>query len=184
MRIKNIPIKNLKQYDKNPRVIPEDAILKVSKSIEVHGFNQPIVTDEKLRICVGHVRYLAAKKLGLKDVPVFVKKFNSEAEFIAYNVADNKTSEFSIWDNDGLKDILQLIEDDDSDLISSLGFSEDEISTLLNTDTTDERDDAVPKVSEFTLSLKFKTKKDFQDFLVFLDTLKNKKFKINEQAIS
>ena len=96
MKITNVRIEDLKPFDKNPRDISDDAVEVVARSIKEFGFNQPIMTDQNLRICVGHTRYLAAKKLGLKEVPVFSKKM-SEEKFLAYNIGDNKTGEFSTW---------------------------------------------------------------------------------------
>ena len=78
MIVTNIDVENLVPYDKNPR-INEAAIDKVAKSIEVHGFNQPIVVDQLNRICVGHTRFYAAKRLGLQYVPALQKRNDSSA---------------------------------------------------------------------------------------------------------
>ena len=53
-------------------------------------------------IIVGHTRYLAAKKLKLKEVPVHIAKELTENEAKAYRIADNKTAEISSWDYDKL----------------------------------------------------------------------------------
>ena len=93
MEVQNISVEELAPYDKNPR-INEAAIDKVAVSIEAHGFNQPLVVDQNNRICVGHSRFYAAKRLDLDIVPVY-KKEMTDAQFIAYNLADNKTNEYS-----------------------------------------------------------------------------------------
>ncbi len=130
MHVKSIGIDTLRPYDKNPRVNAE-AIDVVLRSIDKHGFNQPIVTDENMRICVGHTRWLAAKKLCLKEVPVYVKKM-TEAQFIAYNMADNKSSDYSEFDNELLSGLMKELRELDENMLDSTAFSSDEIKGLLD----------------------------------------------------
>jgi hypothetical protein len=59
-------------YSRNSRKIPERAIDKVAASIKEFGWRQAIVVDKDGVIICGHTRLLAAKKLGLKQVPVHV----------------------------------------------------------------------------------------------------------------
>ena len=62
---------SLKPYKGNPRV-NDQAVDAVARSIREFGFRQPIVADEKNVIIVGHTRWKAAKKIGLKKVPVHI----------------------------------------------------------------------------------------------------------------
>ena len=139
MEVQNISVEELAPYDKNPR-INEAAIEKVAKSIEVHGFNQPIVVDQDNRICVGHTRFYAAKRLDLDEVPVYKKEMN-EAQFIAYNIADNKTSDYSTWDEELLKENITELNELQSDLLDSIGFSDDDLAGIF--------DDLTAKSDEF-----------------------------------
>jgi Gamma-butyrobetaine hydroxylase-like, N-terminal/ParB-like nuclease domain len=59
-------------YARNSRKIPQRAIDKVAASIQEFGWRQPIVVDKDFVVICGHTRLLAAKKLGLKQVPVHV----------------------------------------------------------------------------------------------------------------
>jgi len=59
-------------YSKNPRKIPQSAIDKVAASIKEFGWRQSIVVNAEGVIVVGHTRLLAARKLGLLEVPVHV----------------------------------------------------------------------------------------------------------------
>jgi site-specific DNA-cytosine methylase len=79
-----IEIDKLKPYERNPR-INDQAVDQVAKSIEEFGFRSPIITDENLRVCVGHTRLKAAKKVGLTKVPVLITHFKDENQFKAYN---------------------------------------------------------------------------------------------------
>ena len=96
MKVEMLKIEKLVPYGENPRNISDDAVAAVVKSIKEFGFNQAIMVDQNFRICVGHTRYLAAKELNMKKVPVFRREMSEEA-FTAYNIADNKTGEFSSW---------------------------------------------------------------------------------------
>lgn len=136
MNIENVAPDELTPYEKNPRQNNE-AIETVKTSILKHGFNQPIVTNHDGVICVGHTRWEAAKALGLKTVPVYKKKM-TEAEFIAYNLADNKSHEYSKWDTDLLSDLMKEIDDLDSDMLKATGFSDEEIEGLLDTSDVDD----------------------------------------------
>jgi len=73
LKVEIWPIGKVKPYEKNPRK-NEKAVGPVAESIKTFGFRQPIVVDEKGVIIVGHTRWLAAQKLGMKDVPVHQAK--------------------------------------------------------------------------------------------------------------
>jgi ParB-like chromosome segregation protein Spo0J len=91
-------------YRKNPRIIPTRAIDKVAASIKEFGFRQPLVCDPQDVIIVGHTRFLAAKKLGLRQVPVTVAGDLSPAQAQAYRLADNRTNQEATWDPELLGD--------------------------------------------------------------------------------
>lgn len=125
-----IEIDKLIAYEDNPR-INEPAIEPVVKSIEKFGFNNPILTDQNLRIVAGHTRLEAAKRLLFKEVPV-VRLELTEKQFKAYNIADNKTAELSEWDELGLSKILKNLKDEDEELLPYLGFEDTELEHLLS----------------------------------------------------
>ena len=68
------PVEEVLPYDRNSRKIPERAVNKVAASIDEFGWQQYIVVDRDGVIICGHTRLLAAKKLGLKQVPVHVAR--------------------------------------------------------------------------------------------------------------
>jgi ParB-like chromosome segregation protein Spo0J len=128
MEIRQVSIDELKPWDKNPRV-NDDAVAAVAKSIETFGFNVPILYDQHMTIVAGHVRWKAAKKLGLTTVPG-IQLSLTHAQREAFAVADNKTAEIADWDYDVLGDILKNLPEDGIDL-SSLGFSDAELDAIL-----------------------------------------------------
>src|SRR4051812_46319555 len=87
-------------YARNARKIPQSAIDKVAASIREFGFRQPIVVDKKRVVLAGHTRLLAAKKLGLKKVPVHVASNLTVAQAKAYRLADNRTNDETPWARD------------------------------------------------------------------------------------
>lgn len=128
MEIKQIATDDLKPWEKNPRA-NDAAVDAVAKSIEMFGFNVPILYDQHMTIVAGHVRWKAAKKLGLTTVPG-VQLSLTRAQREAFAVADNKTAEIADWDYDVLGEILNNLPDDGIDL-SSLGFSDAELDAIL-----------------------------------------------------
>jgi DNA modification methylase len=127
-------IEQIKPYANNPRD-NDRAVDAVAASIREFGFRQPIVVDRKGTIIVGHTRYKAALKLGLKKVPVHIAKDLTPAQIKAYRLADNKTAELADWDHDRLvKELLEL-EKMAFDL-DALGFNTDELQELCGADIT------------------------------------------------
>lgn len=121
MRVQDTDISKIKPYKNNPRDNSE-AIGEVAKSIKAYGFQQPIVVDKDGIIIVGHTRYEAAKSLGLKTVPVVWASNLNEQQVKGYRLADNKTNDYSVWDN---KKLLQELQDIDEDIYT--GFKESSI---------------------------------------------------------
>src|SRR5262245_3153227 len=129
MLVEMRPIDSIRPYENNPR-LNEAAIDAVAASIREFNFRQPIVVDEASVIIVGHTRYKAALKLGLKEIPVHVAIGLSPAQARAYRIADNQTATLSTWDEDKLP--LELIELQKFDFDLSLtGFGDDDLQRLL-----------------------------------------------------
>lgn len=120
MKVIDMNISEIIPYENNPRINGK-AVDKVAESIKEFGFQQPIVVDRNNVIIVGHTRYKAAKNLGLNEVPVIVAEKLNEKQAKAYRLADNKTSDFSIWDNKKLLEELDGLDD------IFTGFEESEI---------------------------------------------------------
>lgn len=97
-------------YENNPRD-NDSAVEGVMNSIKEFGFKQPIVVDKAGVIVVGHTRYKAAERLGLKEVPVIVADDLSPYQVAAYRLADNKVSEASDWNFSLLDKEIESLED-------------------------------------------------------------------------
>lgn len=89
-------------YARNPRKNTA-AVDKVAASLREFGFRQPIVVDSDMTVIAGHTRLLAAKKLGLTEVPVHIAEGLTETQIKAYRIADNRIGAEASWDADLLK---------------------------------------------------------------------------------
>lgn len=141
MEVRQRNIDSIKPYERNPRV-NDQAVEAVARSITMFGFRQPIVVDEGGIIIVGHVRWKAAKKLGLTKVPVHVAKGLTSAKVRAYRIADNQTATLAAWDYNVLTAQLQRLQMDEFD-IDALGFGGAQLSELLAELKTDLDDSAL-----------------------------------------
>ena len=128
-------LSDIKPYAHNPRH-NDQAVDAVARSIQEFGFRQPIVVDEQDVIIVGDTRYKAAQQLGLAEVPVHVAAGLSPAQAKAYRLADNKTAQLAVWNEDLLIQELQELERLEIDL-EHTGFSATELAQLLAADPAD-----------------------------------------------
>lgn len=128
LKVQQIETFKLKPWEDNPR-INEEAVDAVAKSIESFGFNVPILCDQQFTIVAGHTRWKAAKKIGIKSVPIIILELN-EVQREAFAVADNKTGEIANWDYPRLRKILEKLKRKKIDL-PSLGYSQGELQALL-----------------------------------------------------
>src|ERR1041385_4990097 len=138
-------------YARNSRKIPERAIDKVAASIKEFGWRQCIVVDKNGVIICGHTRLLAAKKLGLAQVPVHVARSLTPAQVKAYRLMDNRSHEEADWDLDLLGPELEELRDLDFDLTLT-GFDQNEIDSFLVDPDLDERANAAPPPPETPVS--------------------------------
>ena len=110
LNIEYIPVNNLKPYAKNARKHEKYDVGQIAESIERYGFNDPVGIWGKDNIIVeGHGRLLAAKKLGMKEVPCIRLDDLTDKQRREYAILHNKTAELSSWDFDLLaEDIGEL----------------------------------------------------------------------------
>src|ERR1700677_3583703 len=123
-------IDKLIPWARNPRTHSEAQVAQIAASIAEFGFNNPILVDTKAGIIAGHGRLLAARKLGLEEVPVIVLDHLSEAQKRAYIIADNQLALNAGWDEDLLRIELLALQAEEFD-IDLIGFEDEELPRLL-----------------------------------------------------
>lgn len=69
MEIQRRKLESITAYAGNAKKHDKRQIANVAESIRQYGFVQPIVIDRDGVIVIGHCRALAAKKLGMEEVP-------------------------------------------------------------------------------------------------------------------
>jgi ParB-like chromosome segregation protein Spo0J len=138
------PVDRLRPYDKNARTHSPEQVAQIAASILEFGFLNPILVDSSAGIVAGHGRLLAARKVGLAEVPVVVLDHLSETQRRAYILADNRIALNAGWDGALLADELRDIQADGLDL-ALVGFSDGEIDALL---AEPEQPESAPEVEE------------------------------------
>jgi DNA modification methylase len=129
-RIELWPVDRLVPYERNARTHSASQVAQIAASIVEFGFNAPILVDSNAGIIAGHGRLMAARKLGLAEVPVIVLDHLSETQKRAYIIADNKLTELGGWDSEALSLELKDLQEAEFDL-DLLGFSDREIEALV-----------------------------------------------------
>lgn len=113
-------VDEIKPSPDNPRDNSR-AIDAVAASIQEFGFKVPCVVDEEGILITGHTRLEAAKKLGLKKIPVIVAVDMDEEKKRQFRLADNKIGELSTWDIEKAEKEMAEIKDFD---MGKFGFSD------------------------------------------------------------
>ena len=125
--IKKIKVDDLIPYANNSRLHSDEQVLQIASSIKEFGFLNPIIIDGDNGIIAGHGRVMAAKKLGIDELPCVDASHLTPAQKKAYVIADNKIALNSEWDVDALRVEFEALREMDFD-VELTGFSLDEIS--------------------------------------------------------
>lgn len=128
-KIERRKIETLIPYARNSRTHSDAQVAQIAASIKEWGFTNPILVDDSGQIIAGHGRVMAARKLGMSELPVMVASGWTEAQKRAYVIADNKLALNAGWDDELLA--LELGELDGLGFdLELIGFTDDEIAEL------------------------------------------------------
>lgn len=139
-------LSSLNPYIANARTHPRRQIDQIKASISEFGFTNPILVDCGSNIIAGHGRLIAARELGLTEVPVIVLSGLSDTQVRALRLADNKLALNSGWDLDLLR--IEVAEIQAMDIKIDLGvtgFSGGEIDVLLS-GIKEPEDEVIPAI--------------------------------------
>lgn len=142
--VRQCRVSDLVPYANNARTHSEAQVAQIAGSIREFGFNNPVLVDGANGIIAGHGRVLAARQLGMRDVPVIELGHLSEAQKRAYILADNRLAEQAGWDRELLSLELGELSDLGVDL-DMLGFDASELDDLLSHDAADPREEETPE---------------------------------------
>lgn len=117
-------------YARNSRTHSEEQVYQIAQSIQEFGFTNPVLVDAANNIVAGHGRVLAAKQLGLQDVPTINVGWMTEQQRRAYVIADNQLALNAGWDDSVLAQEVAWLQDQNFNT-SLLGFDADFLDGLL-----------------------------------------------------
>jgi len=131
---------------RNARTHPKRQIDQIRASIAAFGFTNPILADPEGHIIAGHGRLLAARAVGLAEVPTIILPGLSETQKRALRIADNKIALNAGWDVEILQQELGELASINVDIDPTLtGFSTGEIDVILSS-AGDPNDEVIPPV--------------------------------------
>ena len=147
MQIQPRPIDGLIPYARNSRTHSDEQVAQIAASIREFGWTNPVLVDGDNGIIAGHGRVLAARKLGMAEVPCIELAHLSEAQKKAYIIADNKLALNAGWDNELLALEFGELQELGFDL-DLTGFDADELEALMPVEVPEglTDDEAVPEV--------------------------------------
>ena len=126
-----MPVASLVPYATNARTHSDTQVAQIAASIAEFGFVNPVLVDAAGVLVAGHGRVLAAKRLGLANVPAIRLAHLTEAQARALRLADNQIALNSGWDEALLATELARIRDEGVVDLDVLGFSGRELDQLL-----------------------------------------------------
>ena len=138
-------VDDLTPYARNARIHEDDQVAKIVQSIEEFGWTVPVLVDETGTLIAGHGRVMAAKSLGLDEIPAMVAVGWTDMQKRAYVIADNRLTELADWDDDLLRVELEDLVADGFD-IELTGFALDDLEALQDgaSEEFDEDADSIP----------------------------------------
>ena len=142
-------VEALLPYVANSRTHSDAQVAQIAASIKEFGWTNPILIDGENTIIAGHGRLLAARKLGMADVPVIRLDHLTKAQQRALVIADNQLALNAGWNMDMLKAEIEDLKLEDFD-IDLLGFDDKFLDGLLEPEPTEglTDEDAVPEAPE------------------------------------
>lgn len=126
-------------YARNARTHSDAQVAQIAASITEWGWTTPVLVDETGSIIAGHGRVMAARKLGLEDVPVMVASGWSEAQKKAYVLADNQLALNAGWDIDLLKIEIGDLDAEGFNL-DLIGFDQIELAKFFDQESIFDKD--------------------------------------------
>jgi len=130
------PVAALTPATRNSRTHTDEQVKQIAASMEQFGWTMPVLIDEEGVLIAGHARVRAAKLLGWEEAPCRVAEGWTDEQKTAYQIADNKLSENSAWDEDILREQIMGLQDMEFSL-DVLGFPKFQLEGFLETSNDD-----------------------------------------------
>ena len=138
-------VEDLIPYARNSRTHSDAQVAQIAASVREFGWTNPVLVDGENGIIAGHGRILAARKLGMDEVPCIELAGLSDTQRRAYIIADNKLALNAGWDDELLAIELHELNAADFDM-ALIGFDAGELSAAMGLD--EELDGEAPEIDE------------------------------------
>ena len=135
LKYEKIKVSELLPYARNSRKHSEEDVEHLASVIRELGFINPVIIHKDKTILAGHLRVLAAKKLGLEMVPCVNADYLTEAQKKLYVIEDNQATLRGTWDNEMLKVEIEDLKAENFN-VDLLGFTDKELGALFAGETT------------------------------------------------
>lgn len=145
LRLQYLSVDQLRPYRQNAREHPASQIAKLAKSLERHGVVQTLVVDEAGEIIAGHAVLLAARKIGIRELPCITLFGLGDTEKRRIRIALNKLGDLSRFSPEGLRsEVLAIVAEEPVIDPEELGFEVGEWDVVLKAEPNAD-DDKLPE---------------------------------------
>ena len=155
-KVISMRVELLVPYARNARTHSDQQVDQIAASIKEWGWTNPVLIDDSNGVIAGHGRILAAKKIGIEQVPVMVADGWTEQQKRAYVIADNKLALNADWDHELLPLELGELKDMGADL-GLIGFDDAELDVILRKSLNDDETTDADETPEPKEEIKTKT---------------------------
>ncbi|MBM3749122.1 MAG: site-specific DNA-methyltransferase [Acidobacteria bacterium] len=156
LQVERWPVDKLIPYARNARTHSAEQVTQIAASIAEFGWTNPILAGADGIVIAGHARLLAARKLGMTEVPVIILDHLTPTQRRALVIADNRLALSAGWDEEMLRVELAALREDDFEL-DLIGFTAEELEELLADPETEAAghtdEDAVPDAPEAAVTV-------------------------------
>ena len=156
IQVEQWPISRLIPRITNPRTHSPAQVAQIAASMQEWGWTNPILVGADNDVIAGHARLLAARQLGMAEVPVIQLGHLSEAQRRALVIADNQLAiSGASWDEETLRLELTALQEGSFDL-TLVGFEDEELARLLAAEEATEGrtdEDAAPELRQAPVSV-------------------------------
>lgn len=122
--IKLVKLDQIKLNPKNRNKHPADQIDRLVEIIRETGFRRPgTISNQSGFLVCGEGRFLAAQKLGLKEMPIMFQDYENPAQELADAVADNAIDKWAELDTSGIMEDVKQFPDFQLELLGLKDFS-------------------------------------------------------------
>lgn len=143
-------IDSLTPWHNNARRHSDEQVEQIARSIRAFGWTNPVLIDEEDRILAGHGRVMAARLLGIHDVPCLRLDYLDDDAKRAYIMADNQLALQAGWDIELLRSELLDLKEVGFD-IDLIGFDDAELNSIFSGDVKSKDSEDPP--AEFSLKV-------------------------------